>query len=258
MNDRDHQARLEQAAELVRQSEFTVALTGAGVSTASGIPDFRSARSGLWQQSDPMDVASLATFRYRPERFFSWVRPLAKDILEAEPNAAHRALAELEEAGHLQGVVTQNIDDLHRRAGSENVFELHGHLRLATCVRCYRRFPSAELLATFAETGDIPRCEACGGILKPEVVLFGEQLPYLVVQDAKSLIQRCKLILVAGSSLEVTPAATFPVQALNEGAHLIIVNHEPTYLDERADVLFGGDVEQVLPELAQEVLRGKG
>lgn len=258
MNDRDHQARLERAAELVRQSAFTVALTGAGVSTASGIPDFRSARSGLWQQSDPMDVASLATFRYRPERFFSWVRPLAKDILEAEPNAAHRALAELEEAGHLQGVVTQNIDNLHRRAGSENVFELHGHLRLATCVRCYRRFPSAELLATFAETGDIPRCEACGGILKPEVVLFGEQLPYLVVQDAKSLIQRCELILVAGSSLEVTPAATFPVQALNEGARLIIVNHEPTYLDERADVLFRGDVEQVLPELAQEVLRGKG
>lgn len=243
---------------MFRRSSFSVALTGAGLSTPSGIPDFRSADSGLWKQHEPMEVASLSAFRYRPERFFSWVRPLAKNILEAEPNAAHRALADLEQEGYLQGVITQNIDDLHRRAGSENVFEIHGHLRLATCVRCYRRFPSAELLASFAETGDIPRCEACGGILKPEVVLFGEQLPYLVVQDAKNLIRQCDLILVAGSSLEVTPAAVLPVQAVNEGAELIIVNREPTYLDERADVLFRGDVEQVLPTLAEEVLGHNG
>ncbi len=203
-----------------------------------------------------MEVASLTSFRYRPERFFAWVRPLAKDILEAEPNAAHEALARLEHRGCLEGVITQNIDDLHRRAGSKNVFEIHGHLRLATCVRCYRRFPSAQLLASFAHTGEIPRCEACDGILKPQVVLFGEQLPYLVVQDAKKLIKRSDLILVAGSSLEVTPAAVFPVQALNAGARLIMVNRDPTYLDDRADVLFRGDVEYVLPALAREVLSG--
>lgn len=256
MRSQAEPTKLTRAADLLRSSEFAVALTGAGVSTPSGIPDFRSTKSGLWQRHDPMEVASLASFRYRPERFFAWVRPLAKDILEAEPNAAHRALARLEEQAYLQGVITQNIDDLHRRAGSENVFEIHGHLRLATCVRCYRRFPSAQLLASFADTGEIPRCEACDGILKPEVVLFGEQLPYLVVQDAKSLIKRCDLILVAGSSLEVTPAAVFPVQALNAGARMIIINREPTYLDERADFLFRGDVEQVLPALAQEVLGG--
>jgi len=248
---------LRQAAELLASSRRAVALTGAGISTPSGIPDFRSAEGGLWRHNDPMEVASLTAFRYQPERFFAWVRPLAQSILSAQPNAAHQALAALELAGHLQAVITQNIDDLHRRAGSLNVFELHGHLRQATCIDCFRRYPSSRLMADFAELGEIPKCRACGGTLKPEVVLFGEQLPYFVVQEAKELIARSDLILVIGSSLEVTPAAVFPVQALNAGARLIIINREPTYLDERADVVFRQDVAQVVPALAQEVMRGQ-
>lgn len=255
MPPRSYSNQLSAAAELLLRSRSAVALTGAGISTPSGIPDFRSTGSGLWELHDPIEVASLTTFRYRPEIFFEWVRPLARDILYAEPNAAHGALALLEREGLLSGVITQNIDDLHRRAGSRNVFEIHGHLRQVTCVNCYRRFPSGKMLAAFADHGEIPRCRECNGTLKPEVVLFGEQLPYLVVQEARSLIDQSDLVLVVGSSLEVTPAAVFPVQALNDGAALIIVNHEPTYLDERAEFVFRQDVDAVLPDLAREVLR---
>lgn len=244
---------LDRAAEKIKAANAAVALTGAGISTPSGIPDFRSARSGLWRKHDPMEVASLTSFRYHPERFFDWVRPLANDILRAEPNAAHLALARLEMAGMLAGVVTQNIDDLHRRAGSQTIHELHGHLREATCVRCYRRHPNTEHLRKFAMSGEIPRCPECGGILKPEVVLFGEQLPYFVVENARTLIDAADLILVIGSSLEVTPASIFPVQAVNRGANLIIINRTPTYLDDRADLIFRQDVSRVLPQIVDRV-----
>ncbi|MFP3852964.1 MAG: SIR2 family NAD-dependent protein deacylase [Anaerolineales bacterium] len=251
-----YRSKIEHAAKLIRKSNTTIALTGAGISTPSGIPDFRSAGSGLWEKFNAMEVASLSAFRYRPQDFFEWVRPLARKIVEADPNSAHYALARLEQAGQLAGIVTQNIDDLHGRAGSENVYEIHGHLREATCIRCYRRYPSERRIERFVETGKLPRCEECGGLLKPEVVLFGEQLPYLIVQDAKSLISQADLIIVAGSSLEVTPAAVFPVQALNTGASMIMINQDPTYLDDRAAVIFRDNVAKVLPDLAEEVLDG--
>ena len=251
-----YRSDIQRAARLIRKSQTAVALTGAGISTPSGIPDFRSAGSGLWEKFNPMEVASLSAFRYRPQDFFEWVRPLARKIVEAEPNPAHDALARLERAGQLAGIVTQNIDDLHGRAGSANVYEIHGHLREATCVRCYRRYPSERRIERFVETGELPRCEECGGLLKPEVVLFGEQLPYLIVKDAEALISQADLIIVAGSSLEVTPAAVFPVQALNSGASMIIVNQDPTYLDDRAEVIFRNDVAKVLPDVVEEVLNG--
>jgi len=246
---------LEQAARLLKGASAACALTGAGISTPSGIPDFRSAGSGLWERVDPMAVASLTAFRYHPEAFFAWIRPLAAHIQEAQPNAAHTALARLEAAGRLKGVVTQNIDGLHGRAGSRRLYEIHGHLRQATCVACYRCFDAAPLLAAFSHTGAVPRCEACGGVLKPNVILFGEQLPQDAVRAAEALLGSCDLLLIAGSSLEVTPAALLPQRALQAGARLIIVNREPTYLDVRADVVFRQDVIDVLPALAEEVLR---
>lgn len=255
MNEQVVDLDIEHAADLIRRAQSGVALTGAGISTPSGIPDFRSTGSGLWEHFDPMDVASLSAFRYRPERFFDWVRPLAEKIMRAKPNPAHLALAQLERAGCLTAVVTQNIDDLHRKAGSQKVLEIHGHLRESTCVECFRRYPSGRLLQHFIETGEIPRCPACGGVLKPDVVLYGEQLPFQVVQEAKALISHSDLVLVVGSSLEVTPAAVFPVQALNAGGRLVIVNREPTYLDSRADFIFRQDAAVVLPKLAEEVLR---
>jgi NAD-dependent deacetylase len=242
------------ASNLIRTAESTVALTGAGISTPSGIPDFRSAGSGLWELYNPMEVASLTSFRYNPEKFFQWARPLASTILNAEPNSAHYALARLEKAGYLRGIITQNIDDLHFRAGSKNVLEIHGHMRKATCINCFHKVEISHQIEDFVNKQIIPHCDKCGGILKPDFVLFGEQLPYEVVKEARSWIQSSTLILVLGSSLEVVPVAYYPVEAINAGARLIIINNENTYLDERADIVFKDDVAVVLPKIAAEVL----
>lgn len=243
-----------QAVGLLRSARRAVALTGAGISTPSGIPDFRSHGSGLWERYDPMAVASMTAFRYHPEAFYEWVSPLARRILEAKPNAAHVALARLEAEGRLAGIITQNIDDLHRRAGSTVVLEIHGHLRQATCVSCFRVFPCEAQLESAAVDGKVPHCPICDGILKPNVILFGEQPPMDVLRSAQTLIGSSDLILVLGSSLEVTPAALLPVPALNAGARLILINREPTYLDERADVLLRQDVAEIVPRLVDEVL----
>jgi NAD-dependent deacetylase len=248
-------ASILRSADLILNAQHTVVLTGAGISTPSGIPDFRSRDSGLWERYDPMAVASLTSFRYHPDDFFEWVTPLLRQIVEAKPNAAHIALAELERQGYLNAIITQNIDALHHRAGSRSVFEIHGHLREASCISCFKRYDTQEHIKRFLKDGIIPRCESCGGILKPNIVLFGEQLPADTVQAACESLNRADLILVAGSSLEVTPAATFPITPLNRGARLIIVNHDPTYLDERADVIINEDVADILPKIAEEVLR---
>jgi NAD-dependent deacetylase len=242
------------AVDLILQARRPVALTGAGISTPSGIPDFRSPGTGLWQRFDPMEVASLSAFRSQPERFYVWIRPLLRTILEAIPNPAHVALATLEVAGRLVGVVTQNIDGLHQRAGSERVIEVHGNMRQATCVSCFRHFATEPFIAPLLETGEIPHCSACGSVLKPDVILFEEQLPADALDEANELMAGTDLLIVVGSSLDVMPASLLPIQALNEGAGLIIMNHEPTYLDGRADVIIRQDVAEILPLVASEVL----
>jgi NAD-dependent deacetylase len=245
---------ITRASSLIRAAESTVALTGAGISTPSGIPDFRSAESGLWELYNPMQVASLTAFRYNPEKFYEWARPLASTILNAEPNVAHYALAQLEEEGFLRGIITQNIDNLHFRAGSKNVLEIHGHMRKATCINCFHKVQITHQIDDFVQKKLIPHCEVCGGILKPDFILFGEQLPFEVVREARSWIRSSTLILVLGSSLEVIPVAYYPIEALDKGAHLIIINNESTYLDERADLVFHDDVADVLPKITTEVL----
>ena len=249
---------IEQAAGLWQRSEHAIALTGAGLSTGSGIPDFRSPQVGIWTVTDPMRVASLATFRYAPEEFFAWVRPLAGQMRRAEPNAAHRALATLEAQGRLHTVITQNIDELHRRAGSHNLLEVYGSLHTATCVRCWRVWPGAALVDRFVADGQLPTCPSCGGLVKPDITLMGEQLPLAVLRAAQQAARACDLILVAGSSLEVMPAAGLPVEAVNHGARLVVVNQQPTYMDERADVVIHANVVQVLPALAAAIAEAVG
>jgi NAD-dependent deacetylase len=244
-------ASIQHAAELLRSARSAVALTGAGISTRSGIPDFRSPQAGLWAQADPLEVASLLTFRYEPERFFAWVRPLAELVRRAEPNPAHVALAQLEAAGRLQWVLTQNIDGLHRKAGSRNVMALHGGLETVTCVRCYGRWPGEPVIDAFIDTGALPACPRCGGLLKPDVTLMGEQLPLGVLAAAQKVVRECDVLLVAGCSLEVMPAAGLPAEALSQGARLILVNYLPTYVDQEATVLIEGDVAEVLPLIAE-------
>jgi NAD-dependent deacetylase len=245
---------LARAAEMIRRSRYLVALTGAGISTPSGIPDFRSEGSGLWTIYDPMEVASIWAFSRRPEAFFEWVRPLARMIREARPNPAHYALARLEAAGILKALITQNIDELHQKAGSRRVIEVHGHLREATCIRCYRKVPAAPYLDAFLENGTIPRCEVCGGVLKPNVILFGEQLPAQAFLAAQQEARRADVFLVAGSSLEVAPAGDLPILAKEHGARLILINLSPTAADRYADLQIRGDVAEILPLLVDAVL----
>ncbi len=252
------EAEVSQAAKILAGSKHTVAFTGAGHSTPSGIPDFRSPGTGLWAQSDPMEVASAHAFRRNPQAFFDWIRPLAAQMIVAQPNAGHRALAELEQMGVLKAVITQNIDDLHRRAGSRMVLELHGTMRTATCTGCQKSYFTSELASTFMDSGAIPRCAACGGIIKPDVVLFGDMLPLGALLEAQSQAERCDVMLVAGSSLEVYPAAELPAQARRHGAEVVIVNLEPTAMDDEAAVVIHDDVAVVLPQIARQVGEWRG
>ncbi len=247
---------IHRAADLIRSYKSGVVLTGAGISTPSGIPDFRSAGSGLWTRYDPMEVASLSAFRYNPEIFYGWIRSMAANIGQALPNPAHIALASLEQAGYIHTVITQNIDGLHQRAGSCHVLEVHGSFATLTCTCCFRQFDSIGFLEPFIERGEIPHCPDCGHILKPDIILYEEQLPVHTWMQAKAACQTCGFLLVAGSSLEVVPVASLPFEGLNRGAKLVLVNQTPTYLDGRADVLLRGDVAEIIPRIAAEVLGG--
>lgn len=245
--------KLREAARLLRQARYVVALTGAGLSTPSGIPDFRSPNSGMWEHADPMEVASLYGFRADPRKFYEWVSPLARAIREAQPNPAHTALARLEAMGVLRALITQNIDRLHSRAGSKNVLEVHGHVGQATCIYCYKILPYEEMLVGWLERGDLPRCPECGNVMKPNVILFGEQLPVVPYTAAKAAAKQCDVFIVAGSSLEVFPVSDLPNIALKCGAKLIIVNRAPTYLDDQATMLIDDDVAHALPAILDEV-----
>lgn len=245
---------IQHAAQLILQATHTVILSGAGISTASGIPDFRSPNSGLWKQPNAVETASIFGFKRNPLAFYQWMRPLAHKVLQAQPNPAHLALAQLEHAGHVQAIITQNIDMLHSRAGSETIFELHGHLRRATCVECFTETDAEPLITRFLDTGDIPYCQACGGVLKPNVILFGEQLPVRELLGARQAARQCDLMIVIGSSLEVSPAADFPVLAREHGAKLIIINFQATYIDYMADVLLRENAAEVVPMIAAAVM----
>jgi len=246
---------VQQAATLIANAEYTIALTGAGSSTPSGVPDFRSPQSGLWEKFDPMIVASIHNFKHHPESFYEWVGPLAKTLLDATPNPSHEAFAKLEALGKIQAIITQNIDMLHSRAGSQTVHEVHGHMRTATCIRCYAKYDGQKLLQDFlSDDGKkVIRCEKCDGIIKPDVILFGEQLPALVLEAAERAVRRCDLMIVAGSSLEVYPVADFPRQARTHGAKLILVNYDTTSYDAVADVVIHDDVAKILPQIVSIV-----
>jgi NAD-dependent deacetylase len=242
------------AAEIIMASHQVVVLTGAGLSTHSGIRDFRSPGTGLWTRYDPIEVASLDSFRYNPENFFKWIRPLVTGMQAAQPNAAHIALAKMEKNGNVKTIITQNVDGLHQRAGSMNILEVHGSMRTMTCVSCFQKYDASEFIVAYLEREEIPRCRKCSQILKPDVILFGEQLPIRTWLKAQEVSKQCDLMIVAGSSLEVLPVAGLPMRAIENGAHLIIINNSVTYLDVRADVVFNEDVADILPLIAKEVL----
>jgi NAD-dependent deacetylase len=219
----------ERLAELILESQPCVVLTGAGVSTESGIPDFRS-RTGLWARYDPMDYATIDAFRRDPAKVWEFYSKRLDVLKAAEPNAAHLALAELERRGLVEAVITQNVDRLHERAGSQSVIEVHGSIRTSSCLACGHRESFERVLALLP----VPECERCGTVLKPDVVMFGELMPEDELERAFELARGAALLLVVGSSLEVYPVAGIPDEALACGATLAIVNKGSTPYDSRA------------------------
>ena len=236
---------VERLAGLIRERQPCVVLTGAGVSTESGIPDFRSP-TGLWAQFDPLEFGSIEAFRRDPHKVWSFYKPRVSMLTDAEPNPAHLALAELEQHGLVQAVVTQNIDLLHERAGRRDVVEVHGSIRTATCPGCGARHELEQVLELLAEA-DAPACPACGEIVKPDVVFFGELLPPEAIDRAYELARAAALMLVVGSALEVYPIAGLPQETLAAGGTLAIVNRGPTPYDARANLRIDGSAGEVLP-----------
>ena len=237
-------APVTRLAELLRERQPCVVLTGAGISTESGIPDFRSP-SGIWAAYDPMEYATIEAFRRDPVKVWEFYALRFEVLTRAEPNAGHLALAELERGGLVQAIVTQNIDGLHGRAGSENVIEVHGSIRTASCLECGERV-SLEAVVAALRDRPAPPCPACGAILKPDVVMFGELLPVAAMERATELARQAGLLLVVGSSLEVYPVAGLPEETVPAGGALAIVNRGPTPFDRLADVRIDGGAGETL------------
>jgi NAD-dependent deacetylase len=238
-------------AQLIRGAGSVVALTGAGISVPSGIPDFRSPGTGLWENVNPMEVAHIDVFRRDPERFWSFYGDRFQTLEDKRPNRAHRALAALERAGLLDAVITQNIDQLHARAGTRELVEVHGTIASSSCLRCGASYPLADVRARqLADERRVPRCD-CGEPLKPDVVLFGEYLPVDALARAEDLAAGADLLLCIGSSLEVYPVAQLPLVTLAAGGRIAILTQGPTPVDVKATVRMGGDIVQELDALLE-------
>lgn len=246
---------IERLAQLIIESKKTVVFTGAGVSTESGIPDFRGP-GGIWSRYDPEDFTIQRFLASPAARKALWKMSAESGLLiEAEPNPAHYAIAELHQLGKLDCVITQNIDNLHQKAGvpEDKVFELHGNMRWAVCLSCHRRFPMSEVLQKMKAGVEVPDCPDCQGILKPDAVLFGEALPQETLQEATRRSRNCDLFVVIGSTLIVYPAAYMPTYAREAGARLAIVNLTPTPLDHYATVVIHGEAGKIMPKVMEVV-----
>jgi len=248
---------IEKLADLLIKSKYAIVLTGAGISTESGIPDFRSPGTGLWEMVDPVEFGSIEGFMRNQMDFFELAKQIAPTIFAAKPNKGHRALAKLEKMGLIKAIITQNIDNLHQRAHSKNVIEVHGNIRECYCMDCGRKFDIWVLAEKFFEKGEtIPRCDICGGVLRPNVVMFGEKLPEDALKAAFYHAQKCDLLIVVGSSLVVAPINYLPAKALAHNAKLVIINWGAaagTHYDSRATLVIRGKAGVILPKVLEKV-----
>jgi len=247
--------KTEQLAQLIKQSSKVIVFTGAGISTESGIPDFRSP-GGIWSRYDPEDFTIQKFLSGPAARRTIWKMSLEGGLLtEAKPNLAHHAIADLYQLGKLDCVITQNIDNLHQKAGvpEDKVFELHGNMERAICLSCHKRFPMPEVLRKIKEGVEVPDCPECQGILKPDAVFFGEALPQGTLREAIRRAQNCDLFIVIGSTLVIYPAAYIPTYAREAGAKLAIVNLTPTPFDDYTEVVIRGKAGQIMSEVIKRV-----
>jgi NAD-dependent deacetylase len=242
MATRTRESQATRLAEMLREARSALVLTGAGVSVPSGIPDFRSPGTGIWEKVNPMEVAHIDAFRREPDRFWQFYGDRFASLVDKQPNAAHFAIAELERRGVIRGVVTQNVDRLHRRAGSSNVIEVHGSIEWSVCPECGGRVSLERVLEVLAEHPGAPECTACIAPLKPDVVLFGEMLPEDAISDAYALAAEADLIVCVGSSLEVFPVASLPGVTRDAGGRIALITQGPTPYDADAEVKLDGDV----------------
>ena len=237
-------ARAGQLAELLENARNAVVLTGAGVSVPSGIPDFRTPGTGLWEKVDPMEVAHIESWRRDPQRFWSFYGDRFVSLVDKQPNEAHLALAELERRGLIRAVITQNIDRLHRLAGTGRLIEVHGSIEWSVCLECGDRVSIDRVIELLGAAG--PQCPRCSAPLKPDVVLFGELLPERAMAEAQALALDADLMVCVGSSLEVYPVAGLPAMTRGSGGRLALVTQGPTPYDGDADVKLEGDVVEEL------------
>ena len=249
--------KIYDAAKLLLNAKSAIALTGAGVSTESGIPDFRG-EGGIWEKYKPEIYGSIESFLKDPTKFWKMAEKLAPKLFSAEPNPGHIALAELENMDIIKSIITQNVDELHQQAGSVLVYEVHGSINRFSCLGCRASYTKDQILNKLKrEKTNSPICDICAAPLKPSVVLFGESLPTFEIYQSKALSEKADVMLIAGSSLTVAPVCDLPLYTLNEGGKLIIVNDHPTHLDDKAAVILHHKTGIVLPLIVEEIKRIK-
>ncbi|HHX87287.1 MAG TPA: NAD-dependent deacylase [Firmicutes bacterium] len=251
LTDREkYQDKIKRLAGLVRSSGKVYALTGAGCSTESGLPDFRSPGTGLWEKVDPLKYSTSEVLYNDPESFYKFGFPRFKDLTAAQPNAGHFAMAELEQLGFIKGLITQNIDGLHFKAGSKRIWEVHGHLRTSSCTGCGAR-RSFQLLIDKLDSGEVPPRCSCRSVLRPDIVLFGDSMSSSYFEAERALQAGCDLLLAAGTSLTVYPVAGLPRFA----KQLAIINLQPTPYDREAAILINQKFSAAMVDLVRELKR---
>ena len=248
---------IKKAAKLLVTSKNAIVLTGAGISTESGIPDFRG-EGGIWEKYKPEIYGSIQSFLEDPSKFWRMAEDIAPTLFDAEPNPGHYAIADLEKFNIVKAVITQNVDELHQKAGFIIVYEVHGNINRFTCLGCRASYVKEQILRKIKkEKNSPPGCDYCGAPLKPSVVLFWENLPNFEKYMSIDLAKKTDVMLIAGSSLMVAPVCDLPLYTLREGGKLIIINDEPTYLDERAEIIINNKTGTILPLIVEEIKRFK-
>jgi len=251
MNDLDE--KIGKFARLIIEAKKIVVLTGAGMSTESGIADFRTPGTGLWEKVDPNEFASIHSYVSNTQKNLKYMLEMGMNIFKAKPNKGHKSLTKLQKLGKLKGILTQNIDGLHHKAHTKNVVELHGTANEAICMRCKEIYPITTMINQVLKGFYSPSCEVCGGLLKPNAIFFGEPLHSETLMQADEMVSDCDLLIVLGSSLLVYPVAFYPRKVLSNGAKLAIINIQRTDMDSHAEVVIHEKIGEVLPRILELV-----